>query len=323
MKSFSLIEMLVFIAVFGIIIAAVFGIVLFLYKAQGHAWQQTVAIGEARRGVKIMAREIREARFGDDGSFPIEKAGDKEFIFYSDIDKDGATERVRYFLGTANSGSLTQECVTFSDGGSCSVSFNDFLTGVLQSASLEVSVEGDFGWNGQEYADISADGVGLGRVCDSGCSDCYGNWEGTSSFDVTNLAQDGSIQFTADSSWRVNDFCDWQDPNHAMKVKFTLSFEEEVADLEHQFKKGVTNPVGDPVSYPLDAEEVAVLSSYVRNAPPIFEYFDENGDKIIEYPARLVDTKLMKIYLVVNVNPNKAPQDYELESYVQIRNLKE
>ena len=108
-----------------------------------------------------------------------------------------------------------------------------------------------------------------------------------------------------------------------MKVKFTLSFEEEVADLEHQFKKGVTNPVGDPVSYPLDAEEVAVLSSYVRNAPPIFEYFDENGDKIIEYPARLVDTKLMKIYLVVNVNPNKAPQDYELESYVQIRNLKE
>ncbi len=30
----------------------------------------------------------------------------------------------------------------------------------------------------------------------------------------------------------------------------------------------------------------------------------------------------MKVYLVVNVDPNRPPQDFELESFVQLRNLK-
>lgn len=87
------------------------------------------------------------------------------------------------------------------------------------------------------------------------------------------------------------------------------------------FKKGVTNPAGWPPAYnPLD-EVVSALSSSVRNSPPIFRYFDGQGQELAA-PARLKDTTLMRVYLVINANPNRAPQDFVLESDVQIRNLK-
>ena len=322
MKSFTLVETLVTILVFGLIIGVVFASVTRIYKTHTYAWQQSTAIDEAQRGIRTMIREIREAMPGDDGSYPIEKTGDKEFVFYSDIDKDGDVERVRYFLGTVGFGEQTQECWTSQAGGECSVTFSNFLQGILQSAQVKVSVEGDFGWN-QEYAEIYADGEHLERVCQTGCDDCADVWQGITIFDVTSQAADDFIQFTADSNWRVDASCDWVNPNHSMKVKFELSWEEEITENAHQFKKGVVNPTSPPIEYPLDQEQVSVLSSYVRNAPPIFAYFDADGNGITEYPARLVDTKLMKIFLVINVNPNRSPNDFELESYVQLRNLKD
>ncbi len=322
MKSFTLVETLVTILIFGLIIGVVFASMTGIYKTRTYAWQQSVAIDEAQRGIRTMVREIREARPGDDGSYPIKEAGDKEFIFYSDIDKDGDIERVRYFLATVGSGEQVQECVVFVDGGSCNVIFSDFLQGTITSAQVKVSIEGDFGWN-EEYAEIYVDGEYLEKVCGTSCSDCAGDWEGDVVFDVTGQAADDVIQFTADATSQVDNFCNWQEPNHAMKVRFELSWQEESPGLETEFKKGVINPISPPVEYPPEQEEVSILSSYVRNTPPIFEYFDADGNKIIDYPAKLVDTKLMKVFLIINVDPNRHPQDFELESYVQIRNLKE
>ncbi|GAH01165.1 unnamed protein product [marine sediment metagenome] len=122
---------------------ALSGFIVYSYRIHALAWQQSIAIEEARRGVSIMVKEIREATSGEDGSYPIEKAGNKEFIFYSDVDKDGAIERVRYFLGGSKSGNQIKECYSFSGGGSCNVDFSDFLQGSLTSAELKISVEGD------------------------------------------------------------------------------------------------------------------------------------------------------------------------------------
>ncbi len=167
MKSFTLIETIVAIAVFGLILAATTALIFAGYRINRYNWEQSIAVSEARKGIQTMVKEIRGARPGEEGSFPIEKAADKEFIFYSDIDKDGATERVRYFLGTAGGGSQTKHCETSLTGGSCSVVFSDFLSGELQTAELIVSVDGDFGRN-QEYVEVSADGECLpaGGACD-------------------------------------------------------------------------------------------------------------------------------------------------------------
>jgi len=189
-KGFTLIETILTIVIFALTMGAITSFVVLGYRTQSYTWQQSLAIGEARKGIEIMVKEIREARGGDDGSYIIEKADNFEFIFYSDIDKDAAAERVRYFIDGSN------------------------------------------------------------------------------------------------------------------------------------FEKGVIDPQGFPVQYPSANEQISILSQYVRNQPPIFHYYDGNGEELTELPARLKDTKLMKVYLVINVNPNRPPQDFVLESAVQIRNLK-
>jgi len=319
--GFTLIETLIAIAILTIIMIAVFSSIVILYKTQSFSWDQAVAVEEARAGIRKMTREIREARLGDDGSYPIEKAEDKEFVFYSDIDKDNQTEKVRYFLGSVSSGSQMKECVTFDDGGSCDISFFDFFNGDLKSAEIKISVEGDFGWNNVEYASVYIDGAYNNNICKTGCTDCPGSWQGTSSYDVTTEATDNLLNIMVDSNFRVDNICDWINLNHAMKIRVELTWEEENSELAHQLRKGVTNPTSNPISYPMENEEVSIISSYIRNAPPIFEYYDADGDLIIEYPARLSDTKLMKLHLVVNVNPDRAPDDIEIESYIQLRNL--
>jgi Tfp pilus assembly protein PilV len=318
-RALTLIEAIVAIFIFSLVIGTVSGLILTVYRSHGFASQQSMAIEEARRGIEIMVKEIREAREGEDGSYPIEKADDKELIFYSDIDNDGKTERVRYYLGTISSQTLNQKCVTFTAGGSCQVNFSNFLAGTLKSAQLKVSVEGDLG-SSNEYVEIFADGQKLGTLCQSGCSDCAGSWQGTALFDVTSQALDNNLTFLADASSKVDSNCNWEEPNHKMKANFELSLTQEIQGIE--FKKGVIKSTGIPPTYPLDQEEVSIISSYVRNSPPIFEYFDQNGNKIESYPARLTETKLIRVYLVVNVDPHRPPNEFELESYVQLRNLK-
>ena len=322
-SGFTLVETLVTIFITSNIMVVIFGSITIFYRTQSFTWDQSVAVEEARRGIKIMAREIREAKDGDDGSYSIEKADDKEFIFYSDIDKDGATEKVRYYIGSGTSGSqMVQECVTFLTGDSCSVIFSDFFSGNLISAQVKVSVEGDFGWNNKEYAQIYADGESINNICRRNCTDCPAVWQGDITFDVTDLASDNYLEILADSNSEVHGICDWIENNHAMKVRVELTWEAEDTTLNHELKKGVTNPTSNPISYPEDSEEVSIISSYVRNGPAIFEYYDANGELITESPARLSDTKVMKIYLVINVNESKAPDDVEMESYIHLRNLK-
>lgn len=192
----SLLEIVLYIAIFSIITVIVTRFIVQGYKVYYFGQEQNDAIRFAQRGVATMVKEIREARYGDNGAYPLEFADNQEFIFYSDIDQDDATERVRYFL------------------------------------------------------------------------------EGT------------------------------------------------------DFKKGVTNPSEvKPIDY--NGEETrTVLSQYVRNsADPIFYYY--NGDwpkdtvnNPLPSPARLIETKLMRVYLRINVFPERAPDDFELESSTQVRNLK-
>jgi prepilin-type N-terminal cleavage/methylation domain-containing protein len=313
-KGFTLIETIVVIFVFSILMEGITMAILSLYRTHTYEWQQSLAVEEAKRGVETMVREIREARQGEDGSYPIELAGDKEFIFYSDIDGDGKTERVRYFLGYIDTKTYIQECQSSQRGGSCSVSFSNFLNGNLKKAEVKISVQGDLGAS-NEYINIYLDGKNLTAICKSGCTDCPGSWQGTQVFDVTSNASDNLLNFSAQASSAVDPSCPF-----SFKVKFELTITQEIQGQE--LKKGVIKATGFPPNYLKENEEIFVLSSYVRNSPPIFEYYDGNGNKIEEYPARLKDTKVMKIFLVVNVDPQKPPTEYQLESFVFLRNLK-
>lgn len=195
-RGFTLIETIVLIFVFASAMGAITTFIYYAYRTSDYDFQQSHAIRNARNGIETMVKEIREAQSGDDGSYILEKADDQEFIFYSDIDKDSHTERVRYFL------------------------------------------------------------------------------------------------------------------------------EDSV------FKKEITRPIGSPPVY-TNTEDPIILSSYVCNDnTPIFTYYngDWPGDEInnpLPTPTRLIETKLMHVYLKINVDPSRAPVNFELESDVQIRNLKD
>jgi hypothetical protein len=201
------------------------------------------------------------------------------------------------------------------------VAFNDCLTGSLTSAQVQVSSEGYFGNSTSRYAEFYADGVKIADLCKT-CSRCGGFWQGTQTFDVTSAAADNSVQFMVHGTDFVRNQCDWQSSDHSMLVLFKFSWLEDITNQDNTLKKAVIEPSGNPVTYPADQEKITTISSYVRNAPPIFSYFNENGEQITENPAILSNTTMMKLFMVINIDPERPPADYNLEQYIQLRNLK-
>ncbi|PIP24866.1 MAG: hypothetical protein COX34_01865 [Candidatus Nealsonbacteria bacterium CG23_combo_of_CG06-09_8_20_14_all_36_12] len=88
-------------------------------------------------------------------------------------------------------------------------------------------------------------------------------------------------------------------------------------------KKGETEATGTPREYKSQNEKFSLLSEYIQNgSQPIFNYFDKNNNQITDL-SKVGDITLVKVKLIINVNPNRLPADFTLISNAQIRNLKE
>ncbi len=195
-KGITLIETVVALGIFVIIVIAWNSVIVQSYRSAEFGRQQQDAIREAQKGIEIMTQELREMSTAENGAYALDTADDNQIIFYSDIDKDIYTERVRYWL----------------------------------------------------------DGTAL--------------------------------------------------------------------------KKGVVEPTGDPLNYNLNNEHIKIIANFINNGShPLFTYYNEDYpyDEVnnpLPAPARLIDTKLIHIFLRVNIDPDVAPKDFDVESDVQLRNLK-
>ena len=98
MKSFTLIESLVYIAIFTIVIIAIYQFAISFYNSNTFLLQQTQAISEGRTILSEMSREIKEMVNSENGDYPISNANVNNVTFYSDIDKDNNIEEIRWFL---------------------------------------------------------------------------------------------------------------------------------------------------------------------------------------------------------------------------------
>lgn len=324
--GFTLIETIVAIAVLVLAFGIVAGFLQLGYRTQSFAFQQSQAITETRRGIEQMTKELREATTGEDGSYILETADDYELVFYTDLDKDNEVERVQYVINPAGgvSGDETQFCTSFVKGGSCSVTFSNFLSEALDSATLRVSMEGDLN-GGNETVQVSGDGVNLGTLCVGSCGQCVASYENLTSFNVTTQTADGVLEVIADASSAVDPVCDWEQENHSLKARVQLSW-EVVPSLQTTsvFRKIVTNPTGWPPTY-TGTQEINVISTNARNEArerPMFTYYDKNNNILLDSNARLNDTTRIHLELIVNVNPERAPDDFTVETDVQLRNLR-
>lgn len=77
---------------------AVFGLGRVLEESQLFGLTNYTNVDEANYTVTQMAREIRTMRSGQNGAYAFIVGNDNELSFYSDIDYDGTSELVRYYL---------------------------------------------------------------------------------------------------------------------------------------------------------------------------------------------------------------------------------
>lgn len=196
-SGMTLMELMV--AIFIVLIAMEGFTLLFLrsWKTNGFILETGLAASAASRAVNIAVSELRKIRQGDNGDYPIEAGDDFDMTAYIDIDGDGITERVHYFLQAG------------------------------------------------------------------------------------------------------------------------------------QFKRGVREPSAtQPVTYASGDGTVTVLVSDIANetSEPVFTYYNKDypGDTVnnpLGTPVTVRDVRLAKVRLVVNIDPNNAPDDTNIESFVEFRNL--
>lgn len=96
-----------------------------------------------------------------------------------------------------------------------------------------------------------------------------------------------------------------------------------------QMKIGVTKPTGStPVTYPATDDTVTVLAKYIVNESnnPVFYYYNKNypGDTTnnpLAVPVKVGDVRLIRVHLLLNIDPIHAPNNINIESFVDLRNL--
>lgn len=97
-RGYTLIEMLVVIAIIGITMPAVYIAIQALYRVHASTLARAVAVTETTKGVQEIVRDVRSAVYAENGALPIVALATSSLTIYADTDLDGLIERVRYFL---------------------------------------------------------------------------------------------------------------------------------------------------------------------------------------------------------------------------------
>lgn len=136
-------------------------------------------------------------------------------------------------------------------------------------------------------------------------------------------ADNGDYPIESGSDFDLKVYLDIDKDGVTERVHYFL---DQTAD---ELRVGVTNPSGAvPVTYPAADDSVSVLTSYVVNesTDPVFYYYNENypGDTVnnpLAAPVQIDQVRLIRVHLYVNINPIHAPDNINIESFADLRNL--
>ncbi|MES2931465.1 MAG: hypothetical protein V4682_02060 [Patescibacteria group bacterium] len=97
-RGLTLMEMLVVVGITGLVGVGVLSMISYFYKSNAFLLEATTAVDSASRGLNDSLAALREASYGEDGSYPILAAATSSVTFYSDLDVDNSVERVRFYV---------------------------------------------------------------------------------------------------------------------------------------------------------------------------------------------------------------------------------
>lgn len=93
--------------------------------------------------------------------------------------------------------------------------------------------------------------------------------------------------------------------------------------------RGVTKPNATvPVTYPSGDQDTLLLAQYISNTPadPVFFYYNKHypsdtTNNPLATPVAVQDVRLIQVHLLVNIDPIHAPNNINVESFAELRNL--
>ena len=96
----TLTETIVIIAIYTLMTGMIFTAAQSLYQTNNFSAAQAEEVSNARRGMTVLTRDLREMTYAEDGTFPVARMEEHAIGFYSDIDKDDSVEYIEYELST-------------------------------------------------------------------------------------------------------------------------------------------------------------------------------------------------------------------------------
>ncbi|MBI4652917.1 type II secretion system protein [Candidatus Kuenenbacteria bacterium] len=136
---------------------------------------------------------------------------------------------------------------------------------------------------------------------------------------IAEASETGSFPLESAQNQSVVFYSDCNSDSRIERIRYFLD--------NREFKKGTIIPSGNPIEYNPANEVITAIAKYISNGnDPIFYYYDENYNgtgSSLTNPVDVTKAKLIKVLLKVNVDPYRPPSDFILESYVNLRNLKE
>jgi len=113
-RGFTLVEMLVTIAVYGLLMVVAANLLIIIYKNANTNPNALNSVDQAQAAAANFVNLVRDAAYGNDGSYPLNEASTTEVIFFSPYGtgSSATVDRIRYYI----SGTTLYEGVTAPSG---------------------------------------------------------------------------------------------------------------------------------------------------------------------------------------------------------------
>lgn len=129
-------------------------------------------------------------------------------------------------------------------------------------------------------------------------------------------AEDGAYPIVSIDDYEISFYADVDGTSDVEKVRYFID-----GDL---LKKGVIKASGNPLAY-TGSETTTTVSQYVRSivkGVPMFTYKDKDGVAVTNF-SNIQDVRFVSASIIVNVNPNRLPEEFVLKGSAALRNLRE